>query len=39
MNKEKCNDKNCPKHGGISLRGRTFKGKIVSTKAHKSAIV
>ena len=39
MNKEKCNDKNCPKHGSISLRGRTFIGKIVSTKAHKSAIV
>ena len=39
MNKEECTDKNCPTHGSISLRGRTFKGKIVSTKAHKSAIV
>ena len=39
MNKEECTDKNCPIHGSINLRGRTFKGTIVSTKAHKSAIV
>ena len=39
MNKKDCNDRNCPQHGSISLRGRTFKGKVVSTKAHKSAIV
>tara|TARA_Y100000310_G_C20371678_1_gene663800 strand:- start:250 stop:627 length:378 start_codon:yes stop_codon:yes gene_type:complete len=39
MNKEECNDKNCPKHGKITLRGRTFNGKVVSTKAHRSAIV
>jgi small subunit ribosomal protein S17 len=24
-----CNDRLCPKHGQISLRGRTFKGKII----------
>jgi len=31
MNKKKieCKDKFCPKHGSISLRGRTFKGKIM----------
>ena len=39
MNKEECNDKNCPKHGKIALRCRTFNGKVVSTKAHRSAIV
>ena len=39
MKSEECNDKNCPMHGSIKLRGRNFKGKIVSTKAHKSAIV
>ncbi len=25
-----CEDKFCPKHGKISLRGRTFKGKVIS---------
>ena len=39
MNKELCEDKNCPNHGSIRLRGRTFNGKVVSNKAHKSAIV
>ena len=24
-----CNDKFCPKHGKISLRGRIFKGKVI----------
>ncbi len=27
--KIKCNDRFCPKHGKISLRGRTFKGKVI----------
>jgi len=27
--KTKCEDKFCPKHGQISLRGRTFKGKVI----------
>lgn len=39
MNKEECDDKNCPNHGSIKLRGRSFKGTVVSTKAHKSAII
>ena len=39
INKEKCKDSNCPNHGSITLRGRTFKGNVVSTKAHKSAVV
>jgi small subunit ribosomal protein S17 len=28
--KVKCEDSLCPTHGGISLRGRTFKGKVIS---------
>ena len=39
MKSEECNDQNCPMHGSITIRGRTFKGKVMSTKAHKSAIV
>ena len=39
MKSEECNDKNCSMHGSIKLRGRNFKGKVVSTKAHKSAII
>jgi len=27
--KTNCNDKFCPTHGHISLRGRTFKGKVI----------
>ena len=27
--KTNCNDKFCPIHGHISLRGRTFKGKVI----------
>jgi small subunit ribosomal protein S17 len=37
--KEKCLDKNCPYHGTIKLRGRTFTGTIVSKDTHKSAVV
>ena len=36
---ENCGDKNCPIHGSIKLRGRVFKGVIVSAKTKKSAIV
>jgi len=25
-----CNDKNCPNHGSLSLRGRTFKGVVIA---------
>ncbi len=34
-----CDDPNCPWHGNISLRGRMFVGKVVSAKAHKTAVV
>lgn len=29
MEEKICNDKFCPVHGKISLRGRTFKGKVI----------
>jgi small subunit ribosomal protein S17 len=37
--KKNCEDQNCPFHGGLSVRGRQFKGTVVSTKMRKSAIV
>lgn len=35
----KCQDARCPKHGKISLHGRTFKAVVVSTKMQKTVIV
>jgi len=35
----KCNDKSCPKHGNISVRGSLFTGRVVSAKPGKTAIV
>ncbi len=32
-----CEDKNCPFHSTIKLRGRTFSGKIVSKDTHRTA--
>ena len=37
--KEECDDKNCPFHGNLRVRGRTFEGKVISTKSEKTAIV
>ena len=37
--KNKCEDKHCPFHGEISVRGRTFKGVVLSTGSQKSATV
>jgi len=34
-----CNDKNCPIHGSLKFRGRTFTEKVVSAKSSKSAII
>jgi small subunit ribosomal protein S17 len=34
-----CKDKNCPIHGSLKLRGRTFTGKVVSSKSRRSAII
>ncbi|MCK5107234.1 MAG: 30S ribosomal protein S17 [Nanoarchaeota archaeon] len=37
--KSECEDKNCPIHGSLKTRGRSFKGVVVSSKAQKSAVV
>lgn len=34
-----CADKNCPKHGSLSIRGRTFVGKVISSKMSKTVNV
>ncbi|MHA1683376.1 MAG: 30S ribosomal protein S17 [Promethearchaeota archaeon] len=36
---EECDDKNCPFHGNISLRGRLFEGVVTSTKRDKTITV
>ncbi|MDE1848617.1 MAG: 30S ribosomal protein S17 [Nanoarchaeota archaeon] len=33
-----CNDINCPIHGALSLRGRTFSGKVIK-KFHKRIVI
>jgi small subunit ribosomal protein S17 len=37
--KEKCDDKNCPFHGELSVRGRVFTGTVVSDKMSKTVVV
>jgi len=34
-----CDDPKCPWHGKLSLRGRIFKGVVLSSKAVKTAVV
>jgi small subunit ribosomal protein S17 len=34
-----CKDINCPIHGSLATRGRTFTGTVISTKMHKTAAV
>lgn len=34
-----CEDKNCPFHGNLKVRGRLFTGIITNTDAHKSATI
>ncbi|HDD05077.1 MAG TPA: 30S ribosomal protein S17 [Candidatus Aenigmarchaeota archaeon] len=34
-----CNDKKCPFHGKVRIRGKKFEGVVVSAKAEKTAIV
>ena len=36
--KIKCTDKFCPEHGHISLRGRSFKGRVISKHPKRVAI-
>lgn len=37
--KQKCEDKNCPLHGKLSVRGRIFEGTVVSDKAKNTVTV
>lgn len=37
--KDSCNDKKCPWHGTLPIRGRLFIGKVVSDKADKTAVI
>lgn len=34
-----CQDSLCPFHGSLSVRGKTLEGKVVSSKASRTAIV
>jgi small subunit ribosomal protein S17 len=37
--KKTCNDRNCPFHGDLSVRGRVLEGSVVSAKMDKTVIV
>jgi small subunit ribosomal protein S17 len=37
--KGSCDDDKCPFHGSLKVRGRIFKGKVVSDKMSKTVIV
>ena len=37
--KEVCNDKHCPFHGSLSVRGKLFEGKVVSAKAKNTIVL
>ena len=37
--KKTCNDRNCPFHGDLPVRGRVLKGSVVSAKMDKTVIV
>lgn len=37
--KIECNDKNCPIHGEISIRGREFVGEVIKLNAQKTGVV
>lgn len=34
-----CNDKNCPIHAGMKIRGNLMEGEVVSTKMKNSVVV
>jgi small subunit ribosomal protein S17 len=36
--KKECNDKHCPFHGSLAVRGQIFRGKVVKTY-EKSAVI
>jgi small subunit ribosomal protein S17 len=37
--KKTCDDKNCPFHGELSVRGRVLEGSVVSAKMDKTVVV
>ena len=37
--KKTCDDRNCPFHGDLPVRGRVLKGSVVSAKMDKTVIV
>ncbi len=37
--KKECNDKHCPFHGILSVRGKLFEGKVVSAKARNTIVL
>ena len=37
--KKSCDDKNCPFHGELSVRGRVLEGSVVSAKMDKTVVV
>jgi len=37
--KKECNDKKCPWHGNVKVRGRIFEGRIVSIRPQRTAII
>jgi small subunit ribosomal protein S17 len=37
--KKSCEDRNCPFHGELSVRGRILEGKVVSAKMERTVIV
>ncbi|MEM2103393.1 MAG: 30S ribosomal protein S17 [Candidatus Bathyarchaeia archaeon] len=37
--KATCNDRNCPFHGSLPVRGRVFEGIVVSAKMDRTVIV
>ncbi len=37
--KEACDDRHCPFHGRLSVRGQTIEGQVVSTAMQRTAVV
>ena len=39
MPEEECEDRNCPFHGRLPVRGQIIEGEVVSAKAQKTVVV
>ncbi|WP_309493566.1 30S ribosomal protein S17 [Candidatus Hecatella orcuttiae] len=37
--KQKCDDRNCPFHGTLSVRQRILEGRVVSSKMNKTVVI